>query len=59
MLTDNIAVIQMLENSPSQVDNQKWVSWLSTIDWRRSLNWKDTFKLLASLHEKVKIDVNK
>jgi organic radical activating enzyme len=59
MLTDNIAVIQMLENSPSQVNNQKWISWLSTIDWRRSLNWKDTFKLLASLHEKVKIDVNK
>jgi organic radical activating enzyme len=59
MLTDNTTVIQMLENSPSQLDNQRWVLWLSTIDWRRSLNWKHTFKLLASLHEKVKIDVNK
>jgi len=59
MPTDNILIGQLLDNSPSQADDYKWTLWLLNIDWRRSLNWKHTFKLLASLYEKVKLDVNK
>jgi len=57
--TNNPSILQMLENLPYQLYDTTWTSWLSNIDRRRTLDWKDTFKLLASLYEKVKLGLNK
>ena len=43
-----------IENTDSAEDNNSWIDYLeTTIDYRRNLNWRETFPLLSQLESKL------
>jgi len=45
---------EFIENTDSAEDNRSWIDYLETkIDYRRNLNWRETFPLLSQLESKL------
>ena len=45
---------KFIQNTESTGDNQSWIDYLeTTIDYRRNLNWRETFPLLSQLESKL------